>query len=884
MRSCVSTTKNKQTSSLLPPTTTPPPPRQQQQQQQLRKKMNNTNSAQLYSTSIEPFEDYIVRGALWNELPRDVKESISNNVELYFNAAKKYYVEHQTAYEQATIVQPVMNKRDYYTEMINHSKNNLRLYPYHLSNAILSELGILPFHYYIDMLFMIMKNEKSYDILPNFTAADVNQLIGIGRNQYIDIMNKVRSKKWVWRFNKSIVKEMLPTNPVKTMTIDYWWIVEPFPLSQNEFLKIYNQMEKEDENKQLSLAIATIKKEGKILACRLPFEPLLELYRRGLVYFHVPINSDDYIVVPPLKGFIMNRTPNDSFEKLLYDILVTLDERTSVKELASILEVNEDLVKTAVSVCCRLGFAKKKINKPHNLDETSEDQFHNSWAQRIDMYHEELKDSAPSNTSWIEGPKGLSDDVPQSKQKRIGFLFDSSLTAYLMMGNLAEGLKNHAVTLFEVGKMPDESMDDFLHELDQIKNCGEGEGEAQRYYKHAISLRSTLRFLRHNNRFGLNNTDKLNCDGGVDMIRAESLDNLDDGTKLRIIEQNFAVLIATAPIAPGTLTLPSCIPRYYGPPIPHVSTFWFKLYTYSCCKCGPPSILFRKGQRVRKLPKFLLSDCKVTIAGWEQEPSQINNRILLQVINESIINSPTLLQVFGEYNENQMFEIPFPFSLDLLDKKPEQEQNIDKTASSSVAQQETSSNPFSLGEEQDLIDLDADIDGLQLASNGTPTSPNSASESNRGYAIGKPSHEPCVDVVDTLTDDERNQIATIMDLLTDKLHLGSSFGCVKMLRTKAYNDPTRTIIYPMDISFGIPLSHSRINYQVCQVILDRDMLSLDNINQHSVNMKNMCKEFLEFIDEHLGPHTELKLEEMSHNIYPTQNVFFDGEKICDLDL
>lgn len=36
--------------------------------------------------------------------------------------------------------------------------------------------------------------EKSYDILPNFTAADVNRFLGIGRNQYIDIMNKVRSK------------------------------------------------------------------------------------------------------------------------------------------------------------------------------------------------------------------------------------------------------------------------------------------------------------------------------------------------------------------------------------------------------------------------------------------------------------------------------------------------------------------------------------------------------------------------------------------------------------------------------------------------------------------------------------------------------------------
>lgn len=84
-----------------------------------------------------------------------------------------------------------------------------------------------------------MKNEKSYDILPNFTAADVNRLLGIGRNQYIDIMNKVRSKKWTWRFNKGILKEQLPVQPVDTK-IDYWWIVDVFPMPQQEFLKIYN--------------------------------------------------------------------------------------------------------------------------------------------------------------------------------------------------------------------------------------------------------------------------------------------------------------------------------------------------------------------------------------------------------------------------------------------------------------------------------------------------------------------------------------------------------------------------------------------------------------------------------------------------------------------
>lgn len=64
------------------------------------------------------------------------------------------------------------DEKKYYEELLEYSQTHLMLYPYHLADVMVKGLRVTPFQYYLNVMGSIMEQERSYDSLPNFTAAD----------------------------------------------------------------------------------------------------------------------------------------------------------------------------------------------------------------------------------------------------------------------------------------------------------------------------------------------------------------------------------------------------------------------------------------------------------------------------------------------------------------------------------------------------------------------------------------------------------------------------------------------------------------------------------------------------------------------------------------
>lgn len=126
----------------------------------------------------------------------------------------------------------VVHEKRFAELTISVSLDRFLLFPYSQLEVIVQHTGETPLTYYQTMIAMLLKAEKSYDTLPNFTAVDVLNLLGIGRNQYLQLTKDVRSKLW-WRVHPTLsrIKDLLPNVLIPTVSLDPTWMVLPVPES-----------------------------------------------------------------------------------------------------------------------------------------------------------------------------------------------------------------------------------------------------------------------------------------------------------------------------------------------------------------------------------------------------------------------------------------------------------------------------------------------------------------------------------------------------------------------------------------------------------------------------------------------------------------------------
>ncbi|UPR03315.1 FAM91A1-like protein [Chloropicon primus] len=542
---------------------------------------------------------------------------------------------------------------EYYLEVIRISTQRQQVFPYHLADF----LSVTPFVYYVRVLKEVLKKDQSYSQVPNFTAADMVRVTGVGRDQYVPLLQACKAKRLLWKVNReSAIRDQLPTEPMDLMA-EPWWTLRPVgPVSGSQGGPASSSQEGDlSEGEKGFLQKVSESPQTIDSLSSAEQKAWKALYKKSLVRVDVPIGEDDCIAVPPLEGFVSNKDgtgeDGDPVEKLLYGMFFAASARTTIRELAHVLDAPISEVREAASVACRLGFARRttqerRVSISQMIQSPDAPGFVTSPSTS-----EQMADGFGGEASALSE---RSDAAEESNRPRgIAFVVDTEVTATLMMGSLLKD-QRHAVTLFEAGKLSGRlAVRELLDELSRVPSTGEG--EIQFLVDQIKSLEFVLKVIST-----VDSRETEVVSGSkpeIDILRYEVLADLPASTLKRMLSQHYFLVVFMAKTPLPLLKVPVSAegPVLHGFPSEMAAMPWMQLLMYDKLQSGPVSIAFPKGVQLKSLPRKFSGAEQLLVEFWMEEGERLQaERLILRastalgVINHALLRSAILVQMIGK--------------------------------------------------------------------------------------------------------------------------------------------------------------------------------------------------------------------------------------------
>jgi len=496
-------------------------------------------------------------------------------------------------------------EREYYAALLDAYAAAGRLYPYHLAHATARAARTPPAPFYRTTLIFALASDAPYDgALPNFTAADVAAVLGVDRNAYIALAQAVKARagggggggggggatpgtpaagSQASAARAAAARELVPAAPLPLVVVDEaggegeggaeaggtppgmprtvtlarpWWRAHAVNVTESEFRGL--------SPAEVGAARSAAAAGGAPLGA-LDAGAAAALHARGLLYLSIPVGPGDVVATTSLEGFVSNQDRGgpaggaDPLEPLLYALLLVAGGPggDSVARLAGVLGVDAPRLAAAAGVAARLGFVRV--------------------------------------TPAAATAAGPSDHPPPPRS--IALVVDAAVTSLLMVGHpMSPGLKKHAVTLFEGGRLSGgAALADLQGELEA--SAAAAGGEMAGLARAATALAAALACVVEGARAGGEGV-------AVEVVRKEALAALGAGPSARLLSSAFAATVSVWPCPPPPVALGAggALPAHFGPTAA-AQTPWAPLALWTGLGAGPPgALVLPAGTLLRRLP------------------------------------------------------------------------------------------------------------------------------------------------------------------------------------------------------------------------------------------------------------------------------------------